>query len=195
MIHYWLTDTDGSQYINNPGCPDHASKSNDGGVTWDRPRNVNTVVQREERMAEIMEMAERNREAERQRLADQRDANLYRNVANDPEFQERMARDARQASPETMAKASAAQAQLLLEGLQDNRNHIGNMQTPGEAALERHKARVAGLLALKAEVDKKTIGERMADVLGCAMFAVCLVGCATVTVIGIDAIIKIVGAW
>ena len=85
MTHYWLTDTDGSQYINNPGGPNHASKSNDGGVTWDRPRNINTVVQREERMAEIMEMAERNREAERKRLGDlaaQQKENLAANVLN-----------------------------------------------------------------------------------------------------------------
>jgi len=153
MIHYWLTDTDGSQYINNPGTPEHASKSIDGGVTWDRPRNNNTMVQREERMAEIMLMAKRNREASdarRKRLADQQDKTLA--------------------------------------------NHIGNMETP-EAAAERHRERIKALLDLKKIVDRKTIGEHMTFVLGCALFACFMAAFALLTVVCIDAIIKIVGAW
>ena len=153
MIHYWLTDTDGSQYLNNPGFPDHASKSNDGGVTWDRPRNNNTMVQREERMAEIMLMAERNREAKDariKRLADQQD--------------------------ETLA------------------NHFGGMDTP-EAAAERHRARIEALLDLKKIVDRKTPGEHLMNVLGCALYACFMAAFALLTVACIDAIIKIVGAW
>jgi len=64
-----------------------------------------------------------------------------------------------------------------------------------DVAHERHQARIEALMKLKAEVDRKTIGEHLMNVLGCAMFAVCLVGCATVVIIGIDAIIKIVRAW
>ena len=149
MIHYWLTDTDGSQYINNPGCPDHASKSNDG-VTWDRPRNNNTVVQREERMAEIMAIAERNMAAEAKRLA-------------------------------------ALQEDAFA-------NHFGNMETP-EAAVERHRARVEALLALKAEVDKKTIGEHLMNIVLWAMASVAFAGCVRYTIGFIDQIIKTVGAW
>ncbi len=154
MIHYWLTDIDGSQYINNPGGPDHGSKSIDGGVTWDRPRNVNTLTQREERMAEIMMMAERNREAERKRLADQQD--------------------------ETLA------------------NHFGNMETPETAAereRERREQNLKAMKELKKLVDRKTIGEHMMNVLGCALFAVCIAGGATVVVACIDAILKTVRAW
>ena len=150
MTHYWLTDTDGSQYINNPGGPNHASKSNDGGVTWDRPRNNNTVVQREERMDEIMAMAERNMAAEAKRLA-------------------------------------ALQEDAFA-------NHFGNMETP-EAIRERHKARIEALLALKAEVDKKTIGEHLMNVLVCAMVAVAFAGCVRYTIGFIDQIIKTVGTW
>lgn len=152
MTHYWLTDTDGTQYINNPGGPDHASKSIDGGVTWDRPRNKNTMVQREERMDEIMAMAERNREAERDRLADQRDKTLA--------------------------------------------NHFGNMETPEAAAeRERQKQNLKAIKAIRKELDRKTIGEHMMSVLGGALFACFMAAFALLTVVCIDAIIKIVGAW
>lgn len=73
-------------------------------------------------------------------------------------------------------------------------NHFGGMDTP-EAAAERHRKRIEALLDLKKIVDRKTIGEHMMDVLGCALFACFMAAFALLTVACIDAIIKIVGAW
>ncbi len=77
-------------------------------------------------------------------------------------------------------------------------NHFGNMETPeaaAEAIRERHKARIEALLDLKKIVDCKTIGEHMMNVLGCAMFAVCIAGGTMFVVLCIDAILKTVRAW
>lgn len=73
-------------------------------------------------------------------------------------------------------------------------NHFGGMDTP-EAAHERHRARVEALLDLKKIVDRKTIGEHMMNVLGCALYACFMAAFALLTVACIDAILKIVRAW
>jgi len=171
MTHYWLTDRrTGAQYIYNPGNPDHGSRSEDG-INWDRPIDDAQLAQRQIIMGEIMAQAERDWEvkAERQRERDrERDRERLADLARD---RERLADLAR-----------------------ERERLIGNMETP-EAIRERHKARIEALLALKAEVDKKTIGEHLMGVLGCAMFAVCLASCVALTVACIDVIIKTVGAW
>ena len=76
-----------------------------------------------------------------------------------------------------------------------NDNRFGGMQTPEEAIRERHQARIEALLDLKKIVDRKTIGEHLMNVLGCALFAVFLAGGTTLVVLCIDAIIKTVRAW
>lgn len=89
-----------------------------------------------------------------------------------------------------------------LAALQDGTlaNHIGNMETP-EAAAERERERerreqnLKAMKELKKIVDRKTIGEHLMDVLGCALFACFMAAFALLTVACIDAIIKIVGAW
>ena len=166
MTYYWLTDRKtGTQYIYNPGQPDHGSKSTDG-VNWHRPVNDAHLSRRQEIMAEIMAQAERDWEAK---------AELQR----------------RRPSPQERDRERDRLAALQDETLA---NHIGNMETP-EAIRERHKARIEALMALKAEVDKKTIGEHLMNVLGCVAFAVCLAGCAMIAVTCIDVIIKTVRAW
>lgn len=76
-------------------------------------------------------------------------------------------------------------------------NHIGNMQTPEEAAAERERQErnLKAIKELKKIVDRNTLSENMVAVLGCALFAVFLAGGTTLVVLCIDAIIKIVRAW
>ena len=75
-----------------------------------------------------------------------------------------------------------------------NDNHFGGMDTP-EAAAERHRARIEALLDIKKIVDRKTPGEHLMNVLGCALFTVCVGGGTTFVILCVDAIIKIVKAW
>jgi hypothetical protein len=98
-----------------------------------------------------------------------------------------------QAERDWEVKAERQRERDRLAALHDEAlaNHIGNMETP-EAIRERAKARIE---ALKAKVNKKTIGEHLMSVLGCAMFAVCLAASVALTIACVDIILKTVRAW
>ena len=192
MTHFWLTDTDGTQYIYNPGSPDHGSCSLDG-INWDRPVDDAHLSQRQILMDRIMERIEANREEERKRYADW-DArrNDLLDLGQSQAYRDYIA------SANSRERDDQAERQRLAD-LQDETlaNHIGNMQTPEEAAAERERQEqnLKTIKAMRKELTRNTVSENMVAVLGCALFAVCLAGGTTLVVLCIDAIIKTVRAW